>query len=117
MDSPRRTDEQPGNDSVGPEAVAEPAATPKAGRGTLGFIEDVPVRISVELGGTKMRVREVLRLGEGSVVELDRMAGEPADVLVNGRVVARGDLTVVEDRLAIRIVELVGPGSSDHESE
>jgi flagellar motor switch protein FliN/FliY len=52
-------------------------------------------------------VREVLQLAKGSVVELDRMAGDPADLLVNGRIVARGEVTVIDDRLAVRIVEVV----------
>ena len=73
----------------------------------LAFVADVPLRVTVQLGQTRMLVRDVLALDCGSVIELDRAVGEPADVLVNGRVVARADLTVVEDRLAIRIVEVL----------
>lgn len=73
----------------------------------LAFVADVPLRVTVQLGQTRMLVRDVLALDRGSVIELDRAVGEPADVLVNGRVVARADLTVVEDRLAIRIVEVL----------
>ncbi|MDJ0864903.1 MAG: flagellar motor switch protein FliN [Myxococcota bacterium] len=89
---------------------AEHAADDGAGRGSVGldFLGDVPIRLTVELGGVRMQVRDVLALAEGSIVELDRMAGDPADVLVNGRLIARGELTVVEERLAIRLVELVG---------
>ncbi len=73
----------------------------------LGFVSDVPVRVTVEIGHAKLLVREVLQLHPGSVVELDRLTGEPADVLVNGRLVARGEITVVEDRLAVKVVEVM----------
>ncbi len=59
-------------------------------------------------GEARMLVQEVLQLAKGSVIELDRLAGEPADVRVNGRLVARGEVTVVEDRVAVRLVEMVG---------
>ena len=83
------------------------AAAPAAAAPNLAFVADVPLRVAVQLGNTRMRVRDVLALDRGSVIELDRAVGEPADVLVNGRVVARADLTVVEDRLAVRIVEVL----------
>lgn len=85
-----------------PAAAATSAAPPG-----LAFVADVPLRITVQLGQTRMRVRDVLALERGSVVELDRGVGEPADVLVNGRLVARADLTVVDEKLAIRIVEVL----------
>jgi flagellar motor switch protein FliN/FliY len=86
---------------------------PEAGRAPgpdlsgLDLVIDVPLRVTVEVGSARMRVREVLQLARGSVIELDREAGEPSDVIVNGRLVARGEVTVVEDRLAVRIVEIV----------
>jgi flagellar motor switch protein FliN/FliY len=70
-------------------------------------VSDVPVTLTVEIGSSRMLLREVLQLDAGSVVELDRESGELADVLVNGRLVARGDVTVVDERLAVRIVEVV----------
>ena len=70
-------------------------------------MSDVPLRLTVEVGATRMPLREVLQLGQGSVVELDRESAAHADVLVNGRLVARGDLTELDDRLAVRIVEVV----------
>ncbi len=84
------------------------ALTPQAGssRAGLDFVLDVPLRVTVEIGSARMQVGEVLQLDKGSVIELDRMAGEPADVLVNGRRVARGEVTLVEDKLAVRILEL-----------
>ncbi len=94
------------------EAAGKPntekrASTNAAGTPNFAFVADVPLRVTVQLGQTRMRVRDVLALDLGSVIELDRAVGEPADVLVNGRVVARADLTVVEDRLAIRIVDVL----------
>ncbi len=108
------------DDRVREEAEASPAAPAAAGAaaeaeapGTgdgsrLGLVLDVPLEVTVEIGSARMRVREILQLAKGSVIELDRPAGEPADVLVNGRVIARGEVTVVEGRLSVRIVEIVG---------
>lgn len=82
-------------------------------RGSLDLVIDVPLRVTVQVGSASMLVREVLQFGKGSVIELDRAAGEPADVLVNGRLLARGEVTVEDDRLAVRIVEMLvePPGS------
>ena len=74
---------------------------------SLASIIDVPLRITVEVGTTRMLVREVLQLNKGSVVPLDRITGDPADILVNGRLIARGEVTSLDDSLAVRIVELV----------
>ena len=79
-----------------------------ADSGALDLVMDVPLRVTVEIGGARMLVRDVLQLGKGSIVELDRMTGEPADVLVNERLVARGEVTVIDDRLAVRVVEVIG---------
>jgi flagellar motor switch protein FliN len=73
----------------------------------LGLVMDVPLRLSVEVGSATLSVREVLALSKGSVVELNRMNGDPADVFANDRLIARGELTVQDDRVAIRITELV----------
>ena len=73
----------------------------------LGLILEVPLRLSVELGSANLPVRDVLALAKGSVVELDRTSGEPADIYANDRLIARGELTQDDDRLAIRITELV----------
>jgi flagellar motor switch protein FliN/FliY len=79
------------------------AANPES----LDILMDVPLHVSVELGRTRMPVKEVLSLQHGSVVELDRMAGEPVDVLVNDRLIARGEVVVIEDRFGIRITETI----------
>ncbi len=75
----------------------------------LGLILEVPLRLTVELGSANLPVRDVLALTKGSVVELDRMNGEPADVYANDRLIARGEIAVTDQRVAIRITELVGP--------
>ena len=96
--------------SVPADGVGETPASPAAqgGSGPLDFVLDVPLRATVEIGSAEMRVAELLQVDKGSVIELDRLAGEPADILVNGRFVARGEVTVVDDRLAVRILEIDG---------
>ncbi|MEQ1823937.1 MAG: flagellar motor switch protein FliN [Fimbriimonadaceae bacterium] len=75
--------------------------------GGLGMLYDIPLEISVELGRVRMMVREVLDLGVGSLVEIDKAAGEPVDVMVNGRLVAKGEVVVIEDNFGVRITEIV----------
>lgn len=77
----------------------------------LGLIMEVPLRLSVELGSTTLPVREVLALTKGSVLVLNRMSGEPADIYVNERLIARGELITQDDRVAIRITELIASKS------
>ncbi|MEB2344451.1 MAG: flagellar motor switch protein FliN [Deltaproteobacteria bacterium] len=84
------------------------AATPTEAPASLDFVADVPLQLTVEVGRARLLVREVLELEKGSIVELDRASGEPADVLVNGRLVARGELSMVDDRLAVTLTEVVG---------
>ena len=76
--------------------------------GDLGLVLEVPLRLTVEIGSASLPVRDVLALTKGSVVELDRMSGEPADVYANDRLIARGEVSVADQRVAIRITELVG---------
>lgn len=73
----------------------------------MDVLADVPMDVTVELGRTTMHVRELLALGPGSVVELDRLAGAPVDVLVNGTAVATGNVVVVDNELAVRIIDIV----------
>jgi flagellar motor switch protein FliN/FliY len=73
----------------------------------LGLILDIPVRVTVELGRTRKTVGEILNLSPGSVVELDKLAGEPVDVLVNGKLVARGEVVVIDENFGIRVTEIV----------
>ena len=82
---------------------AEGAAVP----GNIDLIVDIPVRITVELGRARKTIGEVLGMGPGSVVELNRMAGEPVDVLVNGKLIARGEVVVIDESFGIRVTEIV----------
>lgn len=102
---------EPAAGAADASAVPRVAAGASRGRSGLDFVLDVPLRVTVEIGSTRMLVAEVLQLDKGSVVELDRLAGEPADVLVNGRLVGRGEVTMVEDRLAVRLLEIDGGGA------
>jgi flagellar motor switch protein FliN/FliY len=79
-------------------------------RAGLDLLHDVEMEVSAELGRTRMSVRELLSLSPGAVVELDRAAGSPADLLVNGRLIARGEVVVVDENFGIRITELIAPG-------
>jgi flagellar motor switch protein FliN/FliY len=93
-------------------AEALPARTNGApARGSLDMLHDVEMEVSAELGRTRMSVRELLTLVPGAIVELDRAAGSPADLLVNGRLIARGEVVVVDENFGIRITEIVSPGS------
>jgi flagellar motor switch protein FliN/FliY len=75
----------------------------------LDVILDIPVTLSVELGRTKIAIRNLLQLNQGSVVELDRMAGAPMDVLVNGTLIAHGEVVVVNEKFGIRMTDVVSP--------
>jgi flagellar motor switch protein FliN/FliY len=75
----------------------------------LDLILDVTLKVTVELGRTRMQIREVLDLGKGSVVELDKLAGEPVDMLVNGKLIAKGEVVVIDENFGIRLTEIVSP--------
>lgn len=86
-----------------------PPGMPPEATQTLDLILDVNLRVTVELGRNAMTVADILGLGPGSVVELDRQAGEPVDILVNDKLIARGEVVVVEENFGVRIVEIVSP--------
>lgn len=75
----------------------------------LDVILDVPVTISLEIGRTKISIRNLLQLNQGSVVELDRLAGEPLDVMVNGTLIAHGEVVVVNEKYGIRLTDVISP--------
>ena len=77
--------------------------------GDINRVLDIPVQLSVELGRTKVPIKHILQLGQGSVVELDALAGEPMDVLVNGYLIAQGEVVVVNDKFGIRLTDVVTP--------
>ncbi len=75
----------------------------------LEFILDIPLEVSVELGRTKMPISELLQLGQGSVIELSKLAGEPLEILVNHKLVARGEVVVVNERFGVRLTDIISP--------
>ena len=75
----------------------------------LDVILDIPVHISMEIGRTEISIRNLLKLNQGSVVELDRLAGEPMDVLVNGTLIARGEVVVVNEKFGLRLTDIISP--------
>jgi len=105
----------PAQDSVAPATFAN-FNTPQVqatGLGTtvndINMILDIPVQLTVELGRTRIPIKNILQLAQGSVVELETMAGEPMDVLVNGYLIAQGEVVVVNDKFGIRLTDIVTP--------
>lgn len=86
-------------------------APPQPAAGDMALLMDVPLQVTVELGRTRMRIREVLDLAPGSIIELDRIAGEPVDVLVNGKQIARGEVVVINEEFGVRITEVAHPAT------
>ncbi len=79
------------------------------GERELDFILDIPLELSVELGKSKMLIYDLLQLGQGSIVELDKLAGEPLEVYVNKKLVARGEVVVVNEKFGVRLTDIVSP--------
>ena len=75
----------------------------------IGLLMDVPLQISVELGRTTKKIREILDFGQGSIIELDKLAGEPVDILVNGRIIAKGEVVVIDESFGVRITDILHP--------
>ena len=83
---------------------------------SLGFLGieillDIPLEVSVELGRTKMLIKDLLQLGQGSVIELNKMAGEPIEILVNQKLVARGEVVVVNEKFGVRLTDVISPAN------
>ncbi len=92
-----------GNGTPVPEKKAD------GGSPDLDVILDIPVQISMEVGSASITIRNLLQLNQGSVIELDRLAGEPLDVLVNGTLIAHGEVVVVNDKFGIRMTDVISP--------
>ena len=98
-----------------PEQVSTPSfanfspTTAGGPAGDINMILDIPVQLTVELGRTRIPIKNILQLAQGSVVELDALAGEPMDVLVNGYLIAQGEVVVVNDKFGIRLTDIVTP--------
>jgi flagellar motor switch protein FliN/FliY len=80
---------------------------PAGGASAIDLIADIPVRVTVELGKTRKNISEILGISMGSVIELDKMAGEPVDVLVNGKLIAKGEVVVIDENFGVRITEIL----------
>ena len=93
------------------QAVFQPLAgeTADAAKTDIDLIMDVPVQLTVELGRTKLTIKNLLQLGQGSVVELDGLAGEPMDIFVNGYLIAQGEVVVVDEKYGIRLTDIITP--------
>ena len=75
----------------------------------IDFLLDIPVEITVQLGTSRMLIKELLQLGQGSVVELDKLAGEPMEILANSRLIARGEVVVVNEKFGVRLTDIISP--------
>jgi flagellar motor switch protein FliN/FliY len=91
-------------------AMEAPPVSPTDDPQRLEFILDIALEVAVELGRGRMEIQEILHLGPGSVIELGKLAGEPLDVLVNGRLMARGEAVIVGEKFGVRITEVVSRG-------
>lgn len=90
-------------------APLQPQASQAVPDGNFGLIMDVPMQVTVELGRTKKLIRDILELAPGSVVELDKLAGEPVDIFVNTKLIARGEVVVIDENFGVRVTEIVSP--------
>jgi flagellar motor switch protein FliN len=75
----------------------------------LGFLLDIPLEVSIEIGRTRILIKDLLQLQEGTIIELDKLAGEPLDLYVNSRLIARGEAVMVKDRYGLRLTDVVSP--------
>lgn len=103
---------QPVKPDTEPAPIFKPLSNDKdatIGRNDIDLILDIPVQLTVELGRTKIAIKNLLQLAQGSVIELDGLAGEPMDVLVNGCLIAQGEVVVVNDRFGIRLTDIITP--------
>ena len=108
-DSADKSSAEQEGDSV---AVAKDASPEEAGEATgskLDMVLDIPLSLSVELGSTKMLINDLLQLGQGSVIELTKLVGEPLEVMVNKKLIAKGEVVVVNEKFGVRITEVIGP--------
>ena len=91
------------------ETVAETETKERGSSENLRVLENIEVKLTVEVGSTEIKIRDLLRLNEGSVVELDRLAGDPLDILANGVKIAKGEVVMVGERFGIRFTEVTNP--------
>jgi flagellar motor switch protein FliN/FliY len=114
MNSADAVDYVPFEATVGSDAPLGDAGAPSAA--ALERLHDVPVELAVEIGRTRMTIRETLALGPGSIVTLNRLAGEPVDLLVNGKPIARGEVVVIDEEFGLRVTEVVASENAPGEA-
>jgi flagellar motor switch protein FliN/FliY len=102
-------EEESGNSQARVATFDELQDESKAGSVNMDAILDVPVTLSMEIGRTRLHIRNLLQLNQGSVVELDRLAGEPMDVLVNGTLIAQGEVVMVNEKFGLRLTDIISP--------
>jgi flagellar motor switch protein FliN/FliY len=92
------------------EEFGEPGGAPASRQAqSIDFILDIPLEVTVELGRTSMLINDLLQLGQGSVIELNKLAGEPLEIMVNRKLIARGEVVVVNEKFGVRLTDIVSP--------
>ena len=94
------------------QSIQFPSLVPQSAQseqGNIGLIMDVFMEMTVELGRTKKLIKEILGMGEGTIIELDKLAGEPVDILVNHKLIAKGEVVVIDENFGVRVTEIVSP--------
>jgi len=94
---------------VAPDHGAAQAGQAERGKGNLEMLLDIPLEITAELGRAKMIINDLLQLGQGSVIELNKLAGEPLEILINQKLIARGEVVVVNEKFGIRLTDVISP--------
>ena len=97
------------SDNFSPDELGDGGGRSENGEVDLNLVLDIPVNISLRVGSTELSIRELVKLVEGSVIALDREATEPMDVLVNGTLIAQGEIVVVDDRFGVRLTDVISP--------
>lgn len=106
--------EQSGAEETSAAASGAASGTPTALHNDLNLVLDIPVKVTVELGRTRMTINDLLGLSQGSIITLEGMAGEPLDILINGYLIAQGEVVVVSDKFGIRITDIITPAERIH---
>ena len=109
MAEEQEMNEQNQEDEIRDFSAPPSAASRSTSSENLRVLENIEVQLSVEVGNTEIKIRDLLRLNEGSVIELDRLAGDPLDILVNGTMIAKGEIVMVGERFGVRFTEIVDP--------
>jgi len=102
----------PGMGAQNVQSVQFPNLNPQSGgseQGNIGLLMDVYMEMTVELGRTRRLIKDILGMGEGTIIELDKLAGEPVDILVNHKLIARGEVVVIDENFGVRVTEIVSP--------